>query len=717
MSNDERISWLASEIARHSNLYYIEANPEVSDAEFDRLWDELKALSPDHPQLQLVGSDPDPGSVKVEHRFPMRSLDKATSDEELIHFATITTSGMTEFTAQPKLDGTALSLEYRKGRLVRAATRGSGTRGEDVTRNARKVANVPERIGLEIDIHVRGEVVMPLKTYRSKYAEISPNPRNLAAGAMRQKVAVGKADPADLVFQAYDAKLIPKEESHPHSLEITDFEKDDEMSRWLRDEVGIEPAPWTYICANSAEEAAQALIQVTHDWSDKRPEYGFEIDGVVFKVDDLAQRDALGMTAHHPRWALAWKFPPEEAVSVLLSVDWQTGRTGTITPVANIAPQTVAGVTVEKTTLHNIGELERLQLSISDKVLITRRGDVIPKIEKSLGDASQSDLENRFHADGSKFISELPMKSPIKIPESCPTCNGDLLMEGAYLRCQNSNCSAKTSRSILYWCRSLELDGIGEKLVDQLLDSKLVNNVADLYTLSLDSLCTLERIGTKSAEKVLSEIELTKKMNLSKFIHALGMNAIGPELAELLAGHFQTLEGILQWRETSEGTYGEMNEQTLYSIVELDGVGDKIAILLYEGLTAKLDLILELTKHLEISAQEVVENTGNLIGQTFCVTGTLSMPRKEIQEMIKSAGGKVVGSVSKSLDVLVAGEKAGSKLTKAQNFGVTIWSEADLKNHLLNDVQTGSELEPGMDEEGPNASVSSKSTGQTLFDF
>ena len=492
MSNDERISWLASEIARHSHLYYVEANPEVSDAEFDRLWDELKALSPDHPQLQLVGSDPDPGSVKVEHRFPMRSLDKATSDEELIHFATITTSGMTEFTAQPKLDGTALSLEYRKGRLVRAATRGSGTRGEDVTRNARKVANVPERIGLEIDIHVRGEVVMPLKTYRSKYAEISPNPRNLAAGAMRQKVAVGKADPADLVFQAYDAKLIPKEESHPHSLEVSDFEKDDEMSRWLRDEVGIEPAPWTYICANSAEEAAKALIQVTHDWSHKRSDYGFEIDGVVFKVDDLAQRDALGMTAHHPRWALAWKFPPEEAVSVLLSVDWQTGRTGTITPVANIAPQKVAGVTVEKTTLHNIGELERLQLSISDKVLITRRGDVIPKIEKSLGDASQSDLENRFHADGSKFISELPRKAPIKIPESCPTCDGDLLMEGAYLRCQNSNCSAKTSRSILYWCRALELDGIGEKLVDQLLDSKLVNNVADLYTLNLDSLCTLE---------------------------------------------------------------------------------------------------------------------------------------------------------------------------------------------------------------------------------
>ena len=717
MSNDERISWLASEIARHSHLYYVEANPEVSDAEFDRLWDELKALSPDHPQLQLVGSDPDPGSVKVEHRFPMRSLDKATSDEELIHFATITTSGMTEFTAQPKLDGTALSLEYRKGRLVRAATRGSGTRGEDVTRNARKVANVPERIGLEIDIHVRGEVVMPLKTYRSKYAEISPNPRNLAAGAMRQKVAVGKADPADLVFQAYDAKLIPKEESHPHSIEITDFEKDDEMSRWLRDDVGIEPAPWTYICANSAEEAAQALIQVTHDWSDKRSDYGFEIDGVVFKVDDLAQRDALGMTAHHPRWALAWKFPPEEAVSVLLSVDWQTGRTGTITPVANIAPQTVAGVTVEKTTLHNIGELERLQLSISDKVLITRRGDVIPKIEKSLGDASQSDLENRFHADGSKFISELPRKTSIKIPESCPTCDGDLLMEGAYLRCQNSNCSAKTSRSILYWCRALELDGIGEKLVDQLLDSKLVNNVADLYTLNLDSLCTLERIGTKSAEKVLSEIELTKKMNLSKFIHALGMNAIGPELAELLAGHFQTLEGILQWRETSEGTDGETNEQTLYSIVELDGIGDKIAILLYEGLTAKLDLILELSKHLEISDQEVVENTGKLIGQTFCVTGTLSMPRKEIQEMIKSAGGKVVGSVSKSLDVLVAGEKAGSKLTKAQNFGVTIWSEADLNNHLLNDVKTEAELEPRMDEEPPNASESSKSTGQTLFDF
>ena len=711
--SQERIDWLASEIARHSHLYYVEASPEISDAEFDILWDELKQLAPNHTQLQLVGSDPDPGSVKVEHRFPMRSLDKATSDEELRHFATNTTSGMTEFTAQPKLDGTALSLEYRKGRLVRAATRGSGTRGEDVTRNARKVGNVPERIGLEVDIHVRGEVVMPLSTYNSKYAQISPNPRNLAAGAMRQKVAVGKADPSDLVFQAYDAKIIPADEKHPDSITPPNFEKDDEMSTWLRDIIGIEPAPWTYVEAKSPSEASEKLIQITHDWTDKRADYEYEIDGVVFKVDDLAQREALGMTAHHPRWALAWKFPPEEAVSVLMKVEWQTGRTGTITPVANIAPQTVAGVTVEKTTLHNIGELDRLQLSISDKVLITRRGDVIPKIEKSLGPGSATDLQNRFHADGTKYVANLPEKSPITIPNQCPTCSGNIAMEGAYLRCQNPNCEAKTSRSILYWCRALELDGIGEKLVDQLLESSLVTNIADLYRLDKENICSLERMGEKSAENVLSELEASKKMTLSKFIHALGMNAIGPELATLLANHFISLESILQWRTDCEGIDG-MNTEILHSIVQLDGVGEKLAVLLYEGLTSKLDIINDIRDYLEIKNQEVTEAKGNLIGMTFCVTGSLSKPRKEIQELIKSAGGKVVGSVSKSLDILVAGEKAGSKLTKAQGFGITVWSEEELLNQISLDADDNS---ANSVQETDNADDENKPNRQTLFDF
>ena len=361
---EAQIASLAERIAHHSHLYYNLAQPEISDAEFDRLWDELKQLDPHHPQLNRVGADVAPGSVKVDHLFPMRSLDKATTGEELNHFVTTTTSGATRFLSQPKLDGSALSLEYRMGRLVRAATRGSGERGEDVTRNARKIANVPHTLPVAVDVHVRGEVVMPLAVFEAKYKDISPNPRNLAAGALRQKHADGKADASDLVFQAYDAKLPLGEARHPDSEDVPPMENDTDLLVWMEDVLGIVPAPWELHDGESPALTATLMDESTQLWTQKRSDYAYEIDGVVFKLDNLVQRERLGMTAHHPRWALAWKFPPEEAYSVLLDVEWQTGRTGNITPVARIAPQRVGGVTVENTTLHNVGEVERLGINI-----------------------------------------------------------------------------------------------------------------------------------------------------------------------------------------------------------------------------------------------------------------------------------------------------------------------------------------------------------------
>ena len=404
----ERVAWLAEQLAHHSHLYYNLAEPEISDAEFDRLWDELKTADPHHPQLSRVGADVPPGSVKVDHLFPMRSLDKATSSEELNHFVNATTGGATRFLSQPKLDGSALSLEYRMGRLVRAATRGSGERGEDVTRNALKVANVPSMLPLPVDVHVRGEVVMPLAVFDAKYRETSPNPRNLAAGALRQKHADGKADASDLVFQAYDAQVPLGTDRHPDSQPVPPFDHDTDMLAWMEDTLGIVPAPWTLHDGTTPAEAAGLLDEATQVWTERRAGYAYEIDGVVFKLDNLAGRDTLGMTAHHPRWALAWKFPPEEATSVLMDVEWQTGRTGNITPVARIAPQRVGGVTVENTTLHNVGEVERLGISLGDKVLIVRRGDVIPKIEQALGRATQADIDGRFHASGDPFVATLP---------------------------------------------------------------------------------------------------------------------------------------------------------------------------------------------------------------------------------------------------------------------------------------------------------------------
>ena len=695
-AREARVAFLAEQIAHHSHLYYNLAQPELSDLEFDRLWDELKQLDPEHPQLSRVGADVAPGSVKVDHLFPMRSLDKATSSEELNHFVNVTTSGALQFLSQPKLDGSALSLEYRMGRLVRAATRGSGERGEDVTRNARKIANVPHTLPVSVDVHVRGEVVMPLAVFDAKYRETSPNPRNLAAGALRQKHADGKADAADLVFQAYDAKIPTPEHRHPDSAPVPDMDNDTDMLVWLEDTLGIVPAPWEIHAAATPSETASLLDEATAGWTQKRSGYAYEIDGVVFKLDDLEQRERLGMTAHHPRWALAWKFPPEEAYSVLMDVEWQTGRTGNITPVARIAPQRVGGVTVENTTLHNMGEVDRLDISIGDKVLIVRRGDVIPKIEQALGPATAEDLSGRVHADGAPFSASLPERRSIPVPVSCPACGGHVEVEGAFLKCPNLLCDARTSRSVLYWCRALELDGVGEKLVDQMLDANLISSCADLYRLTLDQLLDLERIGEKTATNVLREVDKARTMSLGKFLHALGLPGIGPELAAAMASAIGDAPALLSWLDqahatTEEEAYGpvlddlgkpHVHNAALRQVLDIDGVGEIVALQFRDGLQVRRALLEDLIGLLTIEKEVVKTADGPFVGMTFCVTGTLSVPRKEIQQRILDGGGKIVGSVSAKLNVLVAGEKAGSKLTKATSLGVTVWSEDDLNGQL-----------------------------------
>ena len=677
-----RIAWLSQRIAFHSDLYYNQAKTQISDAEFDRLWDELKTLEPNHPQLNIVGSDVDPGTVKVEHMFSMSSLDKATSDEEINHFVNETALGASRFLSQPKLDGSALSLEYRKGRLVRAATRGSGERGEDVTRNARRVENVPESLGAEIDVHVRGEVVMRKTMFEQKYREISPNPRNLAAGALRQKKAEGKAKAEDLVFQAYDAKFPDANNRHQDSISPPDFEQDSDVLVWLSKTAGIEPAPWQVHDFNGAAQAIQSMCGETQNWAQQRDDYQFEIDGVVFKVDTLERRELLGKTAHHPRWALAWKFPPEEAVSVLLGVTWQTGRTGAVTPVAKIAPQMVGGGTVENTTLHNVGEVQRLGVKIADKILIVRRGDVIPKIESSLGPASAIDMQNRFHADGTAFELELPQSSEIEIPTNCPSCQASLSIDGAFLRCQDMMCSERTSRSILYWCRALEMDGVGEKLVEQLLEAKLIEKIPDLYRLQQAEIENLERMGEKSAVNVLTELSKTKQMPLAKFLHALGIAKIGPELAILVAQFATSFDNLMQWVVDASIEQQDQENEALNALVEIDGIGMIVARQVRDGLALRREMLLDLASLIEVEDQPEAIDGGNLSGKILCLTGSLTRPRKEVQLAIKNAGGKVVGSVSAKLDILVAGQKAGTKLAKAESLQILIWSEEQLFSQI-----------------------------------
>lgn len=697
---NQRIDWLAEQIAYHSDLYYNQAITEISDSEFDALWDELKQLEPTHSQLQRVGAEIDPGTVKVDHMFPMRSLNKGTTEEDIGHFIRGSSLEATRFISQPKLDGSALSLEYRKGRLVRAATRGSGNRGEDVTKNARRVENVPHTLGVEVDVHIRGEVVMRKSIFEERYADVSPNPRNLAAGALRQKKAEGKANASDLVFLAYDAKFPEESLRHPDSTLPPPVNNDSEILSWLSEIAGVNPAPWIITESSEADELTSGLCKETEKWTNERTRYEFEIDGLVFKVDDLSKRELLGMTAHHPRWALAWKFPPEEATSVLLHVDWQTGRTGTITPVARIAPQRVGGVTVENTTLHNLGEVERLDIRIGDKIRIVRRGDVIPKIEASLGPASQQDLEGRIHADGEPFTGLLPERRAVDAPSACPACNGPVEIEGAFIRCVDVHCVARMGRSILYYCRALEMDGVGEKLVDQLLAEGLIDGISGLYDLDEAKLLSLERMGQKSATNVLQEIGKTRSMTFSKFLQALGLPGIGPELAFAIAVHFQQPMLMMKWVDESFEEPERMQELT-----SLEGVGDIVALQLRDGIKVRSEAIESLLSHLTIQSEQQKTDQGPFAGMTFCVTGTLSEPRKSIQARIKAAGGKVVGSVSSNLSVLVAGENAGSKLAKAESLGVTVWREEFLNQQIR-------------DEPIPNESVDKTSSEQpTLFDY
>ena len=687
----ERIEHLAAEIARHSHLYYNLATPEINDTEFDALWDELKRLSPNHPQLRRVGAEVPAGSVKVDHRFPMRSLDKATTDKEIFHFVQETTAEGRRFLAQPKLDGSALSLEYRRGRLVRAATRGNGERGEDVTANALRIPNIPHRLTWEGDCHVRGEVVMSLDVFKEKYADIAPNPRNLAAGSLRQKyVDSGKGDASDLIFLAYDARFISSDDAHPDSPNPPHFEYDSEIVHWLRS-VGIEPAG-DFVCEGDTVSAVtSAMISQTKYWTDNRDELPWEIDGVVFKLDDLSKRELLGMTAHHPRWALAWKFPPEEAVTVLMDVDWQTGRTGAVTPVARVAPVVVSGVTVENTTLHNAGEVERLGIHIGDKVRIVRRGDVIPKIIEVLGPAKSEDLVSRFHGDGSSFEAALPTRSMPEIPSTCPECESLLEIDGAFLRCNNLDCPARVVRTVLYWCRALEMDGIGQKLAEQLCDVGLVRTLPDLYRLSMADLLTLERMGEKSASNVLTQLESTRSLMLSKFLSALGLPGIGPELATSIAAEVGNLDTLMSMVEAKDEVEDVGHNPVIERLVAIDGVGQTVAFSLLDGLAARCSIVIDLADILEITSEIVSSiSSGVLDGKTFCITGTLSRPRKEIALAIKASGGKVVSTVSGKLNYLVAGESAGSKLEKAERLGVSILNESELDVIMSNNENSDS---------------------------
>jgi len=368
-----------------------------------------------------------------------------------------------------------------------------------------------------------------------------------------------------------------------------------------------------------------------------------------------------------------------------MDVEWQTGRTGNVTPVSRVAPVMVSGVTVENTTLHNKGEVGRLEIMIADRVRVVRRGDVIPKIVEVLGPASASDLAGRQHSDGTPFGEDLPQRRAIDIPAECPRCATPLIEDGAFIRCTNLDCPSRLERTVLYWCRHLEMDGIGEKLAEQLCATGLVRTLADLYKLSHQDISELERMADKSASNVIDELEASRSMTLSTFIAALGLPRIGPEIASVIATEVGSLEVLLELVEKMDEPAGSdadgkpnKHNPAMGRLIAIDGVGETVARLLLEGLNTRSAVVEELSRELDITEESPKQESGPLQGQSFCITGTLSRPRKEVALSIKAEGGKVVSSVSGKLDYLVSGETAGSKLDKAKRLGVEVLSEADL---------------------------------------
>ena len=655
---EKRISELRAEIDRHDYLYYVKDAPSVPDAEYDRLMRELLDLEAAHPELvtpespsQRVGGEPLEGFEEVRHATPMLSLANAFSDEEIEQFHDRVIKGLetdhVDYVAEPKLDGVAISIRYEGGRLKQAATRGDGTTGEDVTSNVRTIAAVPLHLRSEEDapawppaLEVRGEIYMPLagfKAYNEKARDEGlkelVNPRNAAAGSLRQ------LDPRltaqrPLAFYAYALVAADGQPaSHLDALGLLrswGFPVNPEV-RPVRDAAG---------CAAYYREMAG-----------KREQLPYDIDGVVFKVDDREEQETLGYVSRAPRWAIAQKFPAQEEITRLLEIDVQVGRTGTITPVARLEPVFVGGVTVTNATLHNLDEIRRKDVRAGDWVVVRRAGDVIPEVARVVLERREGEPEE------------------FQMPEACPVCGSAVERdEGeAAFRCTGGLfCGAQRVRSILHFAsrKALDIEGLGEKLVVQLVDSGLVHSIADLYRLGRDQLVELERMGEKSADNLLAELERSKSPDLDRLLYALGIREVGEVTARALAVHFKTLDHIMHASEEE--------------LEDVPDVGPVVASHVHAFFREphNVEVIAQLgAEGLRWQPVETAAGEQPLAGQTWVLTGALGMPRARAKNLLESLGARVTGSVSAKTTVVLAGEAAGSKRGKAEKLGIEILDE------------------------------------------
>ncbi|MEQ1525547.1 MAG: NAD-dependent DNA ligase LigA [Gallionella sp.] len=656
MSFAARIAQLRTAITQHNHRYYVQDDPSIPDAEYDKLFRELQTLEAQHPELltvdsptQRVGGAPLKAFAEVHHRTAMLSLNNAFSEEEVRAFDTRIREALdvteVEYAVEPKFDGLAITLSYRDGVFVQGATRGDGSVGEEVTENLRTVHSIPLRLTTAVpDVEIRGEVLMFKRDFaklneaqRAKGDKEFVNPRNAAAGALRQLDARITAS-RRLSFFAYGIGIcegldLPKQH----------HEQMNQLQQW-----GVAVAQQRRVV-----RGVEGLLDYFREVGAQRAALPFDIDGVVYKVNDTLLQQQLGFVSRAPRFAIAHKFPAEEAITTLLDIEVQVGRTGALTPVARLAPVFVGGVTVTNATLHNEDEIRRKDVRIGDTVVVRRAGDVIPEVARVV-------LERR-PVDAREFI----------MPLVCPVCGSQVskLLDEAVWRCTGGLfCPAQRKQALLHFAsrRAMNIDGLGDKLVEQLVDTHIVNTPADLYKLGLLAMINLDRMGEKSAVKLLAGIEKSKHTTLARFIFALGIRNVGETSAKDLAQHFGSLDNLLA--------------ADFERLQQVRDVGPVVAQSIADFLAQAHNC--EVIEQLRAAGVQWAEHEVQvatalpLAGQTFVLTGTLaSLSRDEAKEKLEALGAKVSGSVSKKTHFVVAGAEAGSKLDKAQELGVTILDE------------------------------------------
>lgn len=659
----KKMTELINTINHHAHAYYVMDQPTIPDGEYDKLFHELLQLEADYPELveeysptKRVGAEPLDAFEKVEHEIPMLSLGNAFDEQELRDFHRRVLTGLdvdeVTYVCELKIDGLAVSLIYDQGQFVQGATRGDGSVGEDITSNLRTIRSMPLTLSESGRLEVRGEAFMPANSFeklnevRAEEGEAEfANPRNAAAGSLRQlDPQIAAKRHLDIFLYGYGTWEIDNIPTHSGRLA-------------LLSKLGFKVNPEWRKCTSIEE-----VIEYVQEWTEKRNDLWYEIDGIVIKVDHLDQQEHLGFTARTPRWAIAYKFPALEAVTTIEDVELSVGRTGVVTPTAVLAPVLIDGSTVSRATLHNADQIRALDARIGDTVILKKAGDIIPKVVRVIEE----------ERTGSEVVYEMP--------KHCPACETELvhLDDEVALRCMNPNCPAQLTEGLIHFVSrdAMNIDGVGEKVVAQLFQAELVTSLDDLYRLTKEQLLPLERMGEKSVNNILHAIEASKTNSLEKLLFGLGIRHIGAKAAQLLAESFETMEALQQATYDDMTAVDEIGEKMADAIVHYFAQ-DKVTRLLQDLRELGLNMSYKGNRSSASDEENIFAN------KTVVLTGKLTQfTRRDLKDIIEAQSGKVTGSVSNNTDLVIAGEAAGSKYDKAVDLDITIWDEADLEAAL-----------------------------------